>query len=32
MTVTTAKLTLDEYHQIVEAGILRHRQVELLML
>lgn len=30
MTVTTAKWTLDEYHQIVEAGILRHRQVELL--
>ena len=30
MTVTTAKWTLAEYHQIVEAGFLRDRQVELL--
>lgn len=30
MTVTTAKWTLDDYHRMIEAGILDGRQVELL--
>ncbi|MGP1384572.1 MAG: Uma2 family endonuclease [Thainema sp.] len=30
MTVTTAKWTLDDYHRMIEAGILEGRQVELL--
>ncbi|AKG21112.1 Uma2 family endonuclease [Calothrix sp. 336/3] len=30
MTVTNAKWTIDEYHQMIDAGILRDRQVELL--
>jgi len=30
MTVTTAKWTLKEYHQMIEAGILEGRQIELL--
>jgi Uma2 family endonuclease len=30
MTITTAKWTIDEYHQMVDAGILRDRKVELL--
>ena len=30
MTLTTAKWTLDEYHQMIVSGILDHRRVELL--
>ncbi|MDJ0703628.1 MAG: Uma2 family endonuclease [Leptolyngbyaceae cyanobacterium MO_188.B28] len=30
MTVTLAKWSLDDYHQMIDAGILRDRQVELL--
>ena len=30
MTVTTAKWTIEEYHQLVEAGILDDKRVELL--
>jgi len=30
MTVTTAKWTLDEYHQMIEVGLLSGRPVELL--
>lgn len=30
MTLTTAKWTLDDYHRMVEAGVLRDRRVELL--
>jgi Uma2 family endonuclease len=30
MTLTTAKFTLDEYHQIVRTGVFDDRQVELL--
>ncbi len=30
MTITIAKWTLDEYHQIIEAGVLLDRQVEFL--
>ena len=30
MTITTAKWTIAEYHQLVETGILDDRQVELL--
>jgi Uma2 family endonuclease len=30
MTVTKAKWTLDEYHRMIEAGILSDRRVELL--
>ncbi|NJO63911.1 MAG: Uma2 family endonuclease [Richelia sp. RM2_1_2] len=30
MTVTTAKWTLDDYHRMIEVGILSGRQVELL--
>ncbi|MBD2344376.1 Uma2 family endonuclease [Anabaena subtropica] len=30
MTLTTAKWTIDEYHQMVAAGILDNRRVELL--
>ena len=30
MTVTTAKWTLEEYHRMIDAGILDARQVELL--
>ena len=30
MTITLAKWTLDEYHQIIEAGVLLDRQVEFL--
>jgi Uma2 family endonuclease len=30
MTLTTAKWTIDEYHQLVETGILDDRRVELL--
>jgi len=30
MTVTLAKWTLDEYHQIIEAGVLLDRPVEFL--
>jgi len=30
MTVTTAKWTLDEYHQMIETGLLLDRRVELL--
>jgi Uma2 family endonuclease len=30
MTITTAKWTIDEYHQLVESGILDDRRVELL--
>ena len=30
MTVTTAKWTLDDYHRMVEVGILSKRHVELL--
>jgi Uma2 family endonuclease len=30
MTLTTAKWTIDEYHQLVETGILADRRVELL--
>ncbi|MBW4672239.1 MAG: Uma2 family endonuclease [Cyanomargarita calcarea GSE-NOS-MK-12-04C] len=30
MTVTTAKWTLDDYHQMIEVGLLSGRQVELL--
>ncbi|MDX2231036.1 MAG: Uma2 family endonuclease [Leptolyngbyaceae cyanobacterium bins.349] len=30
MTLTTAKWTLDEYHRMIEAGILSDRRVELL--
>jgi Uma2 family endonuclease len=30
MTITTAKWTIDEYHQMIDAGILRERKVELL--
>jgi Uma2 family endonuclease len=30
MTVTTAKWTIEEYHQLVETGILDDKQVELL--
>lgn len=30
MTITTAKWTIDDYHQMIEAGILAHRSVELL--
>ena len=30
MTITTAKWTIAEYHQLVETGILEDRQVELL--
>lgn len=30
MTVTTAKWTLDDYHRMIEAGLLEERHVELL--
>lgn len=30
MTTTTAKWTLDEYHQMIDAGILDDKRVELL--
>lgn len=30
MTITLAKWTLDEYYQIIEAGVLLDRQVEFL--
>ncbi len=30
MTLTLAKWTLDDYHQMVETGLLKNRQVELL--
>ena len=30
MTITTAKWTLDEYHQMIDAGILDNKRVELL--
>ncbi|MBV6628012.1 MAG: Uma2 family endonuclease [Rivularia sp. (in: Bacteria)] len=30
MTVTLAKWTIDEYHQMIEAGIFNNRRVELL--
>lgn len=30
MTLTTAKWTLDDYHQMIASGILDHRRVELL--
>ena len=30
MTITVAKWTIDEYHQLVESGLLDDRQVELL--
>ena len=30
MTVTTAKWTLEQYHQMIEAGILDDQPVELL--
>ncbi len=30
MTLTTAKWTLDEYHRMVEVGLLCERHVELL--
>lgn len=30
MTLTTAKWTTDEYHRMLEVGLLDHRQVELL--
>ena len=30
MTVTTAKWTLDDYHRMIEVGLLYGRQVELL--
>jgi Uma2 family endonuclease len=30
MTVTTAKWTLDDYHQMIEVGLLCDRHVELL--
>jgi Uma2 family endonuclease len=30
MTLSTAKLTIDEYHRMIEAGILENRRVELL--
>jgi Uma2 family endonuclease len=30
MTITTAKWTIEEYHRMIEAGILSCRQVELL--
>jgi Uma2 family endonuclease len=31
MTVTLAKWTIDEYHQMIESGILTDRRVELLL-
>jgi len=30
MTLTTAKWTIDDYHQMIAAGILVNRRVELL--
>ena len=30
MTVTIAKWTLDEYHRMIEVGLISGRQVELL--
>lgn len=30
MTVAIAKWTLEEYHQLVDSGLLNHRQVELI--
>jgi Uma2 family endonuclease len=30
MTVTLAKWTLEQYHQMIEAGVLADRHVELL--
>ena len=30
MTVTTAKWTLDDYHRMIEVGLLESRHVELL--
>ena len=30
MTITLAKWTIDEYHSMIEAGLLDNRQVELL--
>ena len=30
MTVTTAKWTLDDYHRMIEVGLISGRQVELL--
>ncbi len=30
MTVTTAKWTLDDYHRMIEVGLLDNRHVELL--
>ncbi|MBD1870377.1 Uma2 family endonuclease [Cyanobacteria bacterium FACHB-471] len=30
MSVAIAKWTLDEYHRMIEVGLLEHRQVELL--
>lgn len=30
MTITTAKWTIEEYHQMIAAGILQDRRVELL--
>jgi Uma2 family endonuclease len=30
MTVTTAKWTLDDYHRLIEVGLLESRHVELL--
>ena len=30
MTLTLAKWTIDDYHQMVETGLLKNRQVELL--
>lgn len=31
MTITTAEWAIEEYHRLVEAGILDDRQVELLI-
>ena len=30
MTITLAKWTIEEYHQMIEAGIFNNRRVELL--
>ncbi len=31
MSVAIAKWTLEEYHRMIEAGLLDHRRVELLL-
>ncbi|MEM8719943.1 MAG: hypothetical protein AAGE84_11625 [Cyanobacteria bacterium P01_G01_bin.39] len=31
MTITLAKWTINEYHSMIEAGLLDNRQVELLI-